>query len=256
MNHGDSMIRLEGVAKSFGSQTVLKNVNLEVQRGETVVLFGPSGAGKTLLLRLCMGLIPPDRGRIWVAGRDLAGLAPEELVEVRESCGMVFQYYALFDSMTVEDNIGFLLREHWRQAPGDIRRRVDELLAEIGLAGSNQLKPAELSGGMQRRVAIARAIAHQPKVVFYDSPTDGLDPVTAERMSELIVRLGTTLEVTALAISNDMATASRIGDRVGMLHDGEIIEIGPPGDVLRSKNPFVHQFVEGLEEGPLAYGRP
>ena len=252
-NETDNPIVLKNVSISFEGRSILKGIDLEVKKGETVVLFGPSGVGKTLILKLCMGLVQPDEGEIYLDGHNIAVMDEHELDEVRKSCGMLFQYYALFDSMTVYENIGFFLREHLNLKPSDLKARVDELLGLIDLPGIGDQKPAQLSGGMKKRVGIGRALAHEPKIVFYDSPTDGLDPRTADRINDMILDLGKRTQVTSLAISNDMATAYKIGTRIGMLFDGNILEIGTPEEIRNTQNPYVRQFIEGNEEGPIQY---
>lgn len=225
-----------------------------MDRGETLVLFGPSGVGKTILLKICMGLVRPDAGQVSIADSTLGRLRPGELDALRRDMGMVFQNYALFDSMTVFENVAFPLLEHSRPSLQEVRERVLAMLQAVNLdPGVAALRPAELSGGMKKRVGIARALVHRPRVVLYDDPTGGLDPVTADVINELIVTLNRQHQVASLAVSNDMATATRIGARLGMLFEGRILEIGTPDEIRASTNPYVRQFVEGKEEGPIRY---
>jgi phospholipid/cholesterol/gamma-HCH transport system ATP-binding protein len=245
------MIRIEDVHVSFGKLRVLRGFSLTVERGECVVLFGPSGCGKSTVLKLCEGLVRPERGRVFIGDTDIATLSERELNVIRRRSGMLFQYNALFDSMTIEENVSFPLVEHGGVPPEEIRERVNHYLDLVDLHGVNKLRPSELSGGMQKRVGIVRAIVHHPEIVYYDSPTDGLDPVTADLITELILRLNAEHNVTCLAVSNDMATAFKLGDRLGMMYEGRLIAIGTPEEMRASTNPYVVQFINGLDEGPI-----
>jgi phospholipid/cholesterol/gamma-HCH transport system ATP-binding protein len=246
-----TMIRLEGVHKSFDSLNLFTGLNLQVKERETVVIFGPSGSGKTVLLKLCLGIIRPDRGEIIIDGHHLSTMNEAELTQMRLKTGTLFQYYALFDSMTVAENIGFYLANHSDISPEELHEKVVRELELVDLEGSDQLKPAELSGGMQKRVGIARALIHRPKILFYDAPTDGLDPVTADRIIDLITDLNERLGTTSLVISNDMNTAFRLATHMGMLLHGRIHAYGTPAEIAASRDPYVYQFIRGLEEGPL-----
>jgi phospholipid/cholesterol/gamma-HCH transport system ATP-binding protein len=245
------MIRIEDVHVRFGDLHVLRGLNLHVKKGDSLVLFGPSGCGKSTVLKLCQGLVKPSSGQVLVNGKDLASMSLRQLDGMRRRTGTLFQYNALFDSMSVEENVGFYLREHRVSNEQTIRGRVNEYLRMVNLEGSNRLRPSELSGGMQKRVGIVRAIIHQPEVVYYDSPTDGLDPVTADLITELILRLNAQVGVTSLAVSNDMATAFKLGGHLAMLHQGRVIETGDREEMLASQNPYVTQFIQGLDEGPI-----
>ena len=241
----DAFIQLEDVWKSFDGTAVLRGVSLAVRRGETLCVIGESGCGKTVLLRHVIGLVRPDRGRVCFDGRDLSTLSAREMIAVRVRFGMVFQRGALFDSLTVGENVAFPLREHTRLTGDEIRRRVREKLSLVGLAGIESKRPAELSGGMQKRVALARAIALEPEVVLYDEPTTGLDPIMADVINELILRTHDRMKTTAVVVTHDMTSVDKVADRVVMLHDGEIIIDGPPEVVRASTDPVVRQFIEG-----------
>ncbi|MBN1552670.1 ATP-binding cassette domain-containing protein [bacterium] len=245
------MIELRGVYKQFQNHQLFTDLNLSIKARETVVLFGPSGSGKTVLIKMCLGLIKPDRGEIYLDGERIDNLPEKQLTQIRMKTGTLFQYYALFDSLTVSQNVAFYLANHTDMTEEEINTRVREILIQVNLDGNQHLKPAELSGGMQKRVGIARALVHQPKIIFYDSPTDGLDPVTADRIIDLIKKLDTDLGTTSLVISNDMNTAFRVADRMGMIYNGNILQIGTPGAIAASKDPYVYQFIRGLETGPL-----
>ena len=245
------MIELRGIYKSFNGKPIFCDLNLKINAHETVVLFGPSGVGKTVLIKLCLGLVKPDRGEIYIDGDRVDTMSESELTEMRLKTGTLFQYYALFDSMTVEKNVGFFLNNHTKLTPKEIETRVIAELDRVDLKGNEALKPGELSGGMQKRVGIARALIHKPKIIFYDSPTDGLDPVTADRIIDLIRQLNDDLKITSLVISNDMNTAFRVATHMGMLYKGKIHAFGFPDDISNSQDPYVYQFIRGLETGPL-----
>ena len=217
------MIELVDVCKSFDKSEALKHINLSIREGETLAIIGGSGSGKSTLLRLLIGLIRPTSGQILVRGRDVAGLSEAEWDEIRLRMGMVFQYSALFDSMTVGDNVAFGLREHTDKSEAEISRIVKEKLALVGLEGVEQMMPNELSGGMKKRVGLARAIACEPSVIFYDEPSSGLDPIMTARIDELIVNTQRKLGVTSVVVTHDMASACRIADRIAMIYQGELI---------------------------------
>jgi len=245
------MIRLENICKSFEGHAVLKGINLHVHEKECLVICGPGGTGKTVLMKICQGLIKPDRGRVLLKNQDLGLMNEQELMAYRLDTGMLFQNYALFDSMTVAENVGFYLANHTKLSASEILNEVREKLSAVRLEGSENLMPSELSGGMQKRVGIARALVHGPTIMFYDSPTDGLDPVTTDAIIDQILEINESLGVTALVISNDMNTVFRLGDRIAMLHNGVIHSIGSPDEIRKSRDPFVYQFIRGLGEGPL-----
>jgi phospholipid/cholesterol/gamma-HCH transport system ATP-binding protein len=244
-------IRLEGVSKSFGPKLVLDRLDLEVAEGESMVVIGGSGSGKSVMLKHIIGLLHPDEGKIEIDGVEIHRLAGRELTHFRRRFGMAFQEGALFDSMTVFDNVAFPLRRQTDLGPGEIAGRVRECLDMVRLEGVERKVPSELSGGMRRRVGFARAIAHQPEILLFDEPTTGLDPVTTAVIDEVICGLLEGLRSTAVTITHDMASAFRIADRIGMLHQGRIIATAPPEEFRRLDDPRVQQFLEGRAEGPL-----
>jgi phospholipid/cholesterol/gamma-HCH transport system ATP-binding protein len=219
------MIELVDVCKSFDKSEALKHINLSIKEGETLAIIGGSGSGKSTLLRLLIGLIRPTSGQILVRGRDVARLSEEEWDKLRLRMGMVFQYSALFDSMSVGDNVAFGLREHTDKSEAEIAAIVKEKLALVGLNGVEQMMPNELSGGMKKRVGLARAIACEPSVIFYDEPSSGLDPIMTARIDELIVSTQKKLGVTSVVVTHDMASACRIADRIAMIYEGELIAV-------------------------------
>lgn len=236
-------IRLEGVEKAFRGLPVLRGVTLEVQRGETLVLLGGSGSGKSVLLKHCNGLLRPDRGAVIVEGRHLERLSEAALVPVRRRVGMLFQGGALFDSLTVGDNVAFPLREHRMVPEGDIPRRVAEALALVGLAGTEPLMPAELSGGMRKRAALARTLVLEPRVLLYDEPTTGLDPVVAARINHLIRDLQRRLGLTAVVVTHDLHSAFFVADRLAFLHEGRIRFHGTPEEARAAADPPLREFL-------------
>lgn len=245
------MIEIRGLTKSFGGRPVLDRVDLDVAQGETLVVIGRSGTGKSVLLKHVLGLMKPDAGTIAVFGQRLDQLNREDLYRLRRRCGVLFQGGALFDSMTVAQNVGLGLSDSNSKPPEDIDRTVQERLEWVGLSGTAGKYPSELSGGMRKRAALARAIAMDPEVVLYDEPTTGLDPVTAEGINDLIVHLKQRLNVTSIAVTHDMRSAFKIADRIAMLHDGRIIFTGTVSETQQSNDPIVHQFINGDTEGPL-----
>jgi len=248
------LIRYEDLFLSFGKKEILKGINLEVYEGETLAIIGPSGTGKSTLLRLTIGLLEATRGKVRVQGKEVSRLSRNELNELRTQMGMVFQYSALFDSMDVGHNVSFALREHQKKSPEEVRQIVEEKLKMVGLAGSEQAMPAELSGGMKKRVSLARAIAANPPIILYDEPTSGLDPVISRQIDDLIVKMQKELGVTSIVVTHDMVGVFRVADRIAMLHQGEIIELASREEFLKSKKPEVQQFIEyglgrtGMEE--------
>ena len=238
------LIDVQDIYKSFNGFPVLKGVNLKIPEGTTTVILGGSGSGKTVLIKHIMGLFKPDRGQVIVDGENVSAMSRQELAVFRQRMGMVFQGAALFDSMTVADNVAFPLREH---NPGlseaEIQEKVKEKLAVVDLHGVEQKFPAELSGGMRKRVGLARAIVREPKIVLYDEPTTGLDPLTTESVDEMIIHARERLTVTSVVISHDVGSAFHIADRIAMLNEGRVVEEGTPAAVRNTKEPFTRQFL-------------
>lgn len=245
------MIEIKDVFKSFGDNQVLRGVDLTINKGETSVIIGRSGCGKSVLLKLIMGLLKPDSGKILVNGDDIPSLNDNQLNTVRQKFGMLFQASALFDSMTVDENVGLGLREHTNLSEEQVKEKVKEKLKMVGLAAVEQTKPAELSGGMKKRVGLARAIAMDPEYVLFDEPTTGLDPIMADVINELIIDLRNTLSITSIAVTHDIVSAYKIADRIAMLYEGKIVFVGTPEEVKNTDNPVVRQFVEGSSQGPI-----
>jgi phospholipid/cholesterol/gamma-HCH transport system ATP-binding protein len=239
------MIRMQDLHKTFGRQHVLRGLTLEVATGEIMVVIGRSGGGKSVLLKHLIGLLRPDSGAILVDGNDITRLRGSALDRIRERYGVVFQGGALFDSMSVFDNVAFPLREKSRLRTAEIVDRVEERLAQVGLTGMGHKNPAEISGGMRKRVAIARALVTEPEVVFFDEPTTGLDPILVNTIHHLIVELHRKSRFTAVMVSHEIPEIFSIADRVAMLHDGVIAEVGTPDGIQASSNPVVRQFIHG-----------
>jgi phospholipid/cholesterol/gamma-HCH transport system ATP-binding protein len=245
-------IRLGGLFKSFGPKVVLDGVDLDIAAGESMVIIGASGTGKSVLLKHVIGLLKPDAGTVEVDGVAVERLGNRQITEFRRKFGMSFQEGALFDSMTVGQNVGFPLKRLTRRSAAEILARVEECLEMVRLEGVADRMPSQLSGGMRRRVGFARAIAHQPEILLFDEPTTGLDPVTTALIDEVIVDLNDRLKTTTVTITHDMESAFRIGDRIAMLHRGKIIAIAPPQEFRRLEDPRVQQFIHGRAEGPLS----
>jgi phospholipid/cholesterol/gamma-HCH transport system ATP-binding protein len=238
-------IRVRGLRKSFGEYDVLRGVNLDIERGKINVVIGGSGAGKSVILKHLMGLLKPDGGQIFVDGEDIVPLGDYELNRVRTKFGMLFQYAALFDSLTVEENVMFPLVEHRRRSlsRAQMKEAVRDKLQALGLFGIERKYPAELSGGMRKRVGLARAIVLEPEILFYDEPTTGLDPIATKNVDEMIAEISQRLGVTSLVISHDMASTFRIGHRVSMLYKGQIIASDTPEEILRHPDPNLREFI-------------
>jgi len=245
------VIVIENLHKSFGDNKVLRGVNLKIEKGKTFVIIGRSGCGKSVLIKHIIGILKPDKGRILINGRDITKLDERGLNEIRKRFGMLFQGAALFDSLTVEENVAFGLRRHTNLSREEIRRIVNEKLGLVGLARNGFLKPAELSGGMKKRVGLARAIAMDPEIVLYDEPTTGVDPIMGAAVNELIIELHDKLKITSIAVTHDMASAYKIADKMAMLYDGKIIEVGTPEEIKNTENPIVRQFITGAAIGPV-----
>jgi len=246
------MITIKGLSKRLGRKQVLKNLNLEIRDGETLVVLGPSGTGKSVLLKHIIGLMAPDEGSIEVSGEEIVGKSEPELNRLRRKFGMLFQGSALFDSMTVYENLALPMVEHQRDMKTDVvRERVAERLEWVGLKGSENLMPASLSGGMRKRVGLARALSMDPEIILYDEPTTGLDPITADVIDKLIRALQKQLGVTSVAVTHDLQSAFKIGDRLALLYDGHVVFEGTPEETKRTDHPMVRQFFEGSSEGPI-----
>lgn len=246
------MIDIIDIHKHFNGKKVLQGVNLHINDGETMVIIGGSGTGKSVLLKHIIGLLKPDRGAVKIFGKEIAKMNSEELKEIRKSFGMLFQSGALFDSLTVWENVGFGMISHTSLPEKKILKIVKEKLEMVGLKDIEYLMPSELSGGMQKRVALARAIALEPKILLYDEPTTGLDPIMADVINELIIKLKRELKITAVAITHDMVSAYKIGDRLAMLYNGKIQEIGTPEEIKNTQDPVVRQFITGSSSGPIS----
>ncbi len=245
------MIRVEDLYKSFGSQSVLDGVTLHIPRGEIFVIMGGSGEGKTVLLKHMIGLLTPNRGSIFVDGVDICRLSRVQLREARKKFGMLFQGAALFDSMSVGDNVAFPLREHTRLKEQEIRDRVKAMLAQVGLHGVENKYPSELSGGMGKRVGLARALALEPEIVLFDEPTTGLDPIMSDVINQLILNTQKRIGITFVIISHDVKGAFQLADQIAMLHQGRIVGQGTPDKLREDPDPIVQQFLAGSSRGPV-----
>jgi phospholipid/cholesterol/gamma-HCH transport system ATP-binding protein len=241
-------IQLTGIHKAFGPKQILRGLDLDVEEGETVSLVGFSGAGKSVTLKHIAGLLMPDRGSVVVDGKEVPKLSRNELYRMRLDMGYVFQFAALFDSMTIGDNVAMGLRQKGGMSEKEIKDRIAESLGRVGLDGFEKRLPAELSGGQRKRAGLARAIAYRPKYLLYDEPTSGLDPVTTEVIDRLIIRMKEDLGVTSLVITHDMKSAYAISDRIAMLFEGRVVEVGTPDEIKRTENRIVRGFVEGRPE--------
>jgi phospholipid/cholesterol/gamma-HCH transport system ATP-binding protein len=248
-------IRIRGLTKSFGDHKVLRGVDLDVDRGKINIIIGGSGQGKSVMMKHLMGLLKPDAGHIWVDGEDVVPLDDFQLNRVRLKFGMSFQYSALFDSLTVEENVAFPLVEHSQKSRAEIKDLVKARLESLGLKNIEHKYPSELSGGMRKRVGLARALVLEPQILLYDEPTTGLDPVATKNVDDMIRDISQQTGVTSIVISHDMASTFRVGDRISMLYEGKIIESGSPDEIRATKNPFLREFVEtsgAVQLGPVA----
>jgi phospholipid/cholesterol/gamma-HCH transport system ATP-binding protein len=242
------MIEALDLEKSFGAQRVLRGVNLRIETGEAVVIIGRSGGGKSILLKHLIGLLQPDAGDVRIDGVSIGRMNERQLLTVRRKFGMLFQGAALFDSMTVAQNVGFALRRDRKWTEKEIAAKVAESLEMVDLSGIEEKKPSELSGGMRKRVGLARAIVYRPEIVLYDEPTTGLDPIVADSIDQLIIRVCDRLKVTSVAVTHDMRSAGRIGQRILMLHEGRIHASGTPEEIFKSADPIVQRFVNGVAD--------
>lgn len=236
------MIKIINVTKKFGAKVALNNINLEIADGETLAIIGGSGSGKSTLLRLMIGLIQPTSGEIWIGNDEISRLDEKEMMRVRLRMGMVFQYSALFDSMTVGENVAFGLVEHTNFSRDKIQEIVREKLRQVGLEGVENRMPSELSGGMKKRVSLARAIAFGPEIIFYDEPSSGLDPVTTNTIDELIIETQRALNVTSIVVTHDMVSACRIANRIAMVYNGDLIAVDTPDNFKKIDDPRIRAF--------------
>lgn len=253
MAENNIVIRIENLVREFEGRRVLDGINLDVYKGETLVVMGGSGCGKSTLLRHIIGGLKPDSGKVYLFGKDITSAKESELDEIRKKFGMLFQSAALFDSLTVEGNVSLPLREHTKLDEHIIKIVVKMKLELVGLRGFGQLYPSQISGGMKKRVGLARAIALDPEVVFYDEPTAGLDPIVGGVIDKLILDLSDKLSITSVVVTHDMNSVFRIADRIAMLHNGKILQVGTPDEIRDTKNEVVKQFITGSPEGPIAF---
>ena len=242
------MIEVRDLQKSFGAQLVLASVGFRIENGESVAIIGRSGSGKSVLLKHLIGLLQPDTGDVLIDGENIVPMNERQLLRVRRKFGMLFQGAALFDSMTVAENVAFGLRRHEHLTEAEIGQRVAGALEMVDLPGTENKKPAELSGGMRKRVGLARAIIYEPQIVLYDEPTTGLDPIVSDSIDQLMVRVRDQLKVTTVMVTHDMRTARRIGQRVLMLHDKKIYASGTADEIFASQDPVVRQFIDGVAD--------
>jgi phospholipid/cholesterol/gamma-HCH transport system ATP-binding protein len=242
------MIEARNLKKSFGAQKVLDDVSFRIENGESVAIIGRSGGGKSVLLKHLIGLLQPDSGEVLIDGENIEPMNERQLLRVRRKFGMVFQGAALFDSMTVAENVAFGLRRHENLSESEIARRVTKTLEMVDLPGTENKNPAELSGGMRKRVGLARAIIYEPQIVLYDEPTTGLDPIVSDSIDKLIIRVRDHLKVTSIVVTHDMRTARRVGNHVLMLHDKNIYANCTPESLFASQDPIVRQFIDGVAD--------
>lgn len=245
----DVAIKFENIVKRFGERTVLKGISFEIKRGEILFILGTSGTGKSVLLKNIVGLLRPDDGHIWIEGQDVSRIREKDYFPIRKMCGMVFQHPALFDSLTIYENVAFGIRRHLKLPEDQVRERVETCLKLVNLKNISQKLPAEISYGMQKRVSIARTLAVEPRILLFDEPTTGLDPVTTNAVNTLIQTLSRQLKTTSIVVSHDMQCALAIADRILVLDKGEIVEQGTPAELKSSKQPLVRDFLaETLNE--------
>lgn len=253
MTARERVIKTTDLVKKFGDITVLKGVNLEIYEGETFVIMGGSGCGKSTLLRHMIGNLKPTSGSVELLGRDITSLYGSQLDGLRKKIGMSFQSSALFDSMNVGENVSLPIKEHTKLERSVIDTMVAMKLELVGLRGFEKLMPSELSGGMRKRVGLARAIALDPRIIFYDEPTAGLDPIVAAVIDKLIIDLSKKLSVTSVVVTHDMQSVMRIADRIAMLYEGKVLQVGTPDEIKTSDNPMVQQFISGSYDGPIRF---
>jgi phospholipid/cholesterol/gamma-HCH transport system ATP-binding protein len=242
------MIEVRDLKKSFGAHSILDGVNLRIESGESVVIIGRSGGGKSVLLKHLIGLLKPDSGEVLIDGQNIVSMNERELLPVRSHFGMLFQGAALFDSMTVAQNVAYPLRRIQRLSEAEISAKVNDVLEMVDLPGTGDKKPSELSGGMKKRVGLARAIIYQPKILLYDEPTTGLDPIMSDSIDQLILRVRDRLKVTSVVVTHDMRSARRVGHRIMLLHGKKIYATGTPDEIFESKDPIVRRFIDGVAD--------
>ena len=242
------MIEVRDLRKSFGSNVVLEGVSFRIEKGESVVIIGRSGGGKSVLLKHLVGLLKPDSGEVLIEGKNIVPLDEREMLPVRRKFGVLFQSAALFDSMTVAENVGFAFRRDRSLSESEIARRVAQMLEMVDLPGTESKNPSELSGGMRKRVGLARAIIYQPEIVLYDEPTTGLDPIVSDSIDHLILRVRDRFHVTTVVVTHDMRTARRLGQRIMMLHEQKIYATGAADEIFQSKDRVVRQFIDGISD--------
>ncbi len=247
------MIEVRDLKKRFGRHSILDGVSFRIEKGESVVIIGRSGGGKSVLLKHLIGLLKPDAGQVLIEGEDIVPMDERQLLHVRRKFGMLFQSAALFDSMTVAENVGFAFRRDRSLPEKEIRRKVAEVLETVDLPGTEDKKPSELSGGMRKRVGLARAIIYQPQIVLYDEPTTGLDPIVSDSIDKLILRVRDRLDVTTVVVTHDMRSTRRLGQRILMLHDQRIYATGTPDEIFNSQDPVVRRFTEGVSDPKELY---
>lgn len=245
------MIKINGLSKSFNNHKILDDLSLEIETGSTCVIIGRSGCGKSVLLKHIVGILKPDKGKIVVDDKEVGKLGEKEMSALRMKIGMVFQGGALFDSLTVGENVGFGLIEHTHIQHQKLLENIEEALSLVGLCGIGNLMPSELSGGMKKRVALARSICIKPDIILYDEPTTGVDPITADSINDLIKGLHDKLKVTSIVVTHDMKSAYKIADRIAMLYQGKIIAQGTSEEIQNTNHPVVNQFINGLAKGPI-----
>lgn len=245
------MIRFQGIHKSFGRKKVLTGLDLDIRTGETLVVIGQSGSGKSVLLKILIGILDPDQGKVFVGDDEVTAQSREERQETARKFGMLFQASALFDSMNVGENVAFGLKRRTDLDAAAVAAIVAESLSRVGLRGIEHLMPHELSGGMRKRVGLARAIAYKPEIILYDEPSTGLDPIRADAINDLILVLQKEMGVTSIVITHDMVSANKVADRIAMLYEGRIIAVGTPEEIRNSPDPVVQQFLQGRADGPI-----
>jgi len=248
------MITINNLTKKIDNNLILNNINLKIETGETKVIIGRSGVGKSVLLKHIVGIMKPDSGNIVINDKDITLLPEKELNKVRMEIGLVFQGGALFDSMNVEENVAFVLNEFMKLSRKVVKEKVADALAMVGLQGIEKMMPSQLSGGMRKRVSLARVLCMEPEIILYDEPTTGVDPITADAINNLIVELHDKLKVTSIVVTHDMSSAYKVADSIAMLYHGQVIAEGTPEDIRQTTHPVVRQFIDGAAQGPITDG--